>query len=141
MNLPLVAWWLAPALGLVSTLLSVFVGDKDMSVLQSYKDVVPTLYFLATTSAAVACVEAAELLFHFDKTKHGDKLARDIGVELATSIMMSVMLAVVYAKMAALASADKLVVTRANLVFALLCVGLAVGIGYHIKSNLERIRA
>jgi hypothetical protein len=47
----------------------------------------------------------------------------------------------VYAKMAALASADKLVVTRANLTLALLWVSLTVGTGFYIKSNLERIRA
>ena len=88
MNLALVAWWLAPALGLVSALLSVFVGDKDMGALQSYRDVVPTLYFLATTSAAVACAEASELLYHHDRSKHGDKLAQGIGVGLASSIMM-----------------------------------------------------
>lgn len=141
MNLALVAWWLAPALGLVAALLSLYVGDKDMRMLQSYKDVLPTLYFLATTSAAIACAEAAELLFHYDKTRHDERLAQRIGAALATSILLAVTLAIVYAKMAALASADKLIVTRADIVLVIFWIGLALGIGFYIKSNLERIRA
>ena len=141
MNLALVAWWLAPALGLVSALLSMYVGDKDMRVLQSYKDVLPTLYFLATTSAAIACAEAAELLYHYDKTRHDERLAQRIAAALATSILLAVTLAVVYAKTAALASADKLMVTRADMVLVVFWIGLALGIGFYIKSNLERIRA
>lgn len=141
MNLALVAWWLAPALGLVAALLSLYVGDKDMRMLQSYKDVLPTLYFLATTSAAIACAEAAELLFHYDKTRHDERLAQRIGAALATSILLAVTLAIVYAKTAALASADKLIVTRADIVLVIFWIGLALGIGFYIKSNLERIRA
>ncbi len=140
MNLGLYAWWLAPVLGLTAIGLSMFVGDKHFFSVASYRDAVPTLYFMAATSAAVACAEVAELFFHFDRSRHDELIARRASACLFFNIVMAILLVGVYGKVQADLTANRLVVSLLSLSVAVGFVAATLGIGYLIKLDLERVR-
>jgi hypothetical protein len=140
MAIGLYVWWLAPVLGFLSIGLSLFIGDKSLFVVASYRDALPTLYFLCATSAAVACAEAAEFFLMFDRSKHDARLADRAASLLFANILAAITWACTYAKLQADVSAGRLTVTLLSLSLAVVFTLVTVASGFVIKSDLEAIK-